>query len=46
MVARKLNAKKKNEKNLTQLVKQIQMNGGKAPEGDNATPITPQDQYN
>ena len=35
MVSRKLNAKKKNEKTLAQLVKQIQLNNGKAPaEGD------------
>jgi len=46
MVARKLNAKKKNEKNLSQLIKQIQANGGKALEADNATPATPLDQYN
>ena len=46
MVARKLNAKKKNEKNLSQLIKQIQANGGKAPEADNSTPATPLDQYN
>lgn len=42
MVARKLNAKKKNEKTLQQLVRDIQLNGGKAPE-EGAAPKTPQD---
>lgn len=47
MVARKLNAKKKTEKNLTQLIKQIQANGGKVPEaGGDATPATAQDLHN